>query len=70
MDDSIEPQDAAHLIGVLESLLDELDSHSLIQTAAKVASTIDTLKSEIEMKRQNVSGDSQRVEFIRAIEHD
>ncbi len=70
MDDSIEPQDAAHLIGVLESLLDELDSHNLIQTAAKVASTIDTLKSEIERKMQNVSGDSQRVELIRAIEHD
>jgi hypothetical protein len=70
MDDSIEPQDATHLIGVLESLLDELDSHNLIQTAAKVSSTIDTLKGEIERKAQNVSAETQRVELIHATDHD
>ena len=70
MNDSIEPEDATHLIGVLESLLDELDSHNLIQTAAKVSSTIDTLKGEIERKMQNVSAETQRVELIRAIDHD
>jgi hypothetical protein len=70
MDDSNQPRDASHLIGVLESLLDELDSHNLIQTAAKVSSTIDTLKAEIERKMQNVSEGTQRVELIPAIDHD
>ena len=70
MDDSIELRDTTHLIGVLESLLDELDSHNLIQTAAKVSSTIDTLKAEIERKRQNVSAETQKIELTRAIEHD
>ena len=48
MSDNGEPRDATHLIGLLENLLDELDAHNLIQTAAKVASTIDTLRAEIE----------------------
>lgn len=48
MGDIVEPKDAAHLIGLLENVLDELDARNLIQTAAKVASTIDTLKAEIE----------------------
>lgn len=70
MDESIEPRDAAHLVEVLESLLDELDSHNLVQTAAKVASTIDTLKAEIDRNTKNVSAESQRVELIRAVDHD
>lgn len=70
MDDSIEPRDATHLIGKLESLLDELDSYNLVQTAAKISSTIDTLKAEIGRKAQNVSTENQRVELIRAIDHD
>ena len=70
MVESIEPRDATHMVGMLESLLDELDSHNLIQTAAKVASTIDTLKAEIERKMHKASVESQSVELIRAIEHD
>ena len=70
MVESIEPRDATHMVGILESLLDELDSHNLIQTAAKVASTIDTLKAEIERKMHKASVECQSVELIRAIEHD
>lgn len=70
MDDVVEPQDAKHLIETLERLLDELDSRNLIQTAAKVASTIDTLKAEIERNIQNLALETQRVDLIRAIERD
>ena len=70
MDDVVEPQDAKHLIETLERLLDELDSRNLIQTAAKVASTIDTLKAEIERNAQNLALETQRVDLIRAIERD
>lgn len=70
MDDVVEPQDAKHLIETLERLLDELDSRNLIQTAAKVASTIDTLKAEIERNIHNLALETQRVDLIRAIELD
>jgi hypothetical protein len=50
----VEPRDAAHLIGLLENVLDELDARNLVQTAAKVASTIDTLKAEIECASPSV----------------
>ena len=70
MDDAVEPQDAKHLIETLERLLDELDSRNLIQTAAKVASTIDTLKAEIERNIHNLALETQRVDLIRTIELD
>lgn len=59
MDEFVEPQDAMHLVGALERLLDELDSRNLIQTAAKLASTIDTLKAEIERSELNLVMKSQ-----------
>lgn len=70
MDDSVESHDATHLIGMLERVLDELDARNLIQTAAKIASTIDTLKAEIERNAQNVVLEIQRVDLIRAAERD
>lgn len=70
MDDVVEPQDTKHLIETLERLLDDLDSRNLIQTAAKVASTIDTLKAEIERNAQNLALETQRVDLVRAIERD
>ena len=70
MENAADPKDSAHLVEMLERLLDELDSRSLIQTAAKVASTIDTLKAQIERNAPNLALETQRVDLIRAIERD
>lgn len=70
MGDTVGGDDASYLVGILENLLDELDARCLIQTAAKVASTIDTLKAEIERTDKNVSGQTQQVNLARAIERD
>lgn len=48
MGDSLQSRDTAQLVGILESLLDELDQRNLIQSAAKLASAIDTLRLEAE----------------------
>lgn len=48
MGDGLQSRDTAQLVGLLESLLDELDQRNLIQSAAKLASAIDTLRMEAE----------------------
>lgn len=69
MGDTVKSRDAQHLVGMLESFLDELDALNMIQTAARIASAIDTLKTEIE---RNCDDDMeiQQVELIRAAERD
>lgn len=46
MGDGLQSRDTAQLVGLLESLLEELDQRNLIQSAAKLASAIDTLRLE------------------------
>jgi hypothetical protein len=70
MGDTVEPRDARHLIGMLEKFLDELDDLNMIQTAARVASAIDTLKAEIERNAVDDDMEIQQVELIRAAERD
>jgi len=70
MGDTVKPRDAKHLIGMLESFLDELDALNMIQTAARVASAIDTLKAEIERNAVDDDMEIQQVELIRAAERD
>jgi len=70
MGDTVKPRDAKHLVTMLESFLDELDAMNLIQTAARVASAIDTLRAEIERNGLDEDLESQQVELIRAAERD
>lgn len=58
------------LVVMLENFLDELDQFNLIQTAARVASAIDTLKAEIAINFPDEDIGSQRTEFVRASERD
>lgn len=70
MGDTIKPRDPQHLVGMLEGFLDDLDQLNLIQTAARVASAVDTLKAEIESNDLDESVVPQQVELIRAAERD
>ncbi len=70
MGNTIEPRDAKHLIGVLEDILDKLDSLNLIQTAARIASAVDTLRDEIARNYPEDSAEVQHVELARAAERD
>lgn len=70
MGDTDKPRDAKHLIGMLENFLDELDALNLIQTAARVASAIDTLRAEIERNFPNEAAEVQQVDLVRAVERD
>jgi len=70
MGDTVEPRDAKHLIGMLENILDELDALNLIQTAARVASAMDTLRDEIARKYPEDLLGTRQVELARAVERD
>jgi len=70
MGDVVEPRDAKHLIGMLENILDELDALNLIQTAARVASAMDTLRDEIVRNYPEDLLDTRPVELARAAERD
>ncbi len=58
------------LVLTLEKFLDELDQFNLIQTAARVASAIDTLKAEIAVNFPDDDIGSQGSELVRASERD
>lgn len=70
MGDTVKPRDPQHLVGMLEGFLDDLDHLNLIQTAARVASAVDTLKAEIERNYPDETLETQQVELIRAAERD
>lgn len=58
------------LVHRLEIFLDELDQLNLIQTAARLASTIDTLKTEVTEVFPDTDLDPGSAELIRASERD
>jgi hypothetical protein len=70
MSDTVEPREAKHLTGVLETLLDELDALNLIQTAARVSSAMDTLREEIARNYPADLPNTQQIELARAVERD
>jgi hypothetical protein len=70
MGDTVKPTDPQLLVGMLEGFLDDLDHLNLIQTAARVATAVDTLKAEIERNYPDESTQTQQVELIRAAERD
>lgn len=70
MGNTVEPREMKHLVGVLENILDELDSLNLIQTAARIASAMDTLRDEIARNYPEDLPEVQRVELARAVERD
>ncbi len=65
-----EANDPQFLVLKLENFLDELDQLNLIQTAARVASAIDTLKAAIAVNFPDDDIGSQGSELVRASERD